>query len=325
MRAAGAHYDDADPAARRATPVGRAAASCSSRRATPTCRRGSGSPNARPGATEISARRRARDGARARRPIVRALHHPGAARVDGRLMCAALPRGRGRATASRCATSASTTCARSPADARRDRGRRVDAARSREQLGVTLPVGPVRGQIIHLGVAGPRHRRRGRSCSRCSATTWCRGPTRASRSARPSKTPASLRRSPPGGVHEVLRETLRVHARPRAARRCARCASACGRRASTTCRSSARSPACRHVFVAHRPRRQRPAARPGLRCARRRRSCCGTRRPRSTSPPLQSPTRDFGATERWRQRSSFRARSAMMFFWTSVGPAPIVV
>ena len=34
-------------------------------------------------------------------------------------------------------------------------------------------------------------------------------------------------------------------------------------------------------------------------------------------------------TTRWsgwrRQRSSLRARSAMMFFWTSVGPAPIVV
>ena len=31
------------------------------------------------------------------------------------------------------------------------------------------------------------------------------------------------------------------------------------------------------------------------------------------------------ALMRWSQRSSLRARSAMMFFWTSVGPAPIVV
>ena len=153
------------------------------------------------GATEISA-----DDARAMVPVlgtvVRALHHPRAARVDGRMMCGALRRG---------AVDARRRGARrfGRRGARRSRRRRSSstATRSRaptvviaggawtprigEQLGVQLPVGPRPRPDRAPRCRRARHRRAGRSCSRCTATTWCRGPITASRSARPSKTSAS--------------------------------------------------------------------------------------------------------------------------------------
>lgn len=104
------------------------------------------------GAREISA-----DDARAMCPVLgeikRALHHPGAARVDGRLMCAAMRRG---------AVAHGVEVIEESID---DIGS-VDACdvviaggawtpRVAKQLNVSLPVGPVRGQIMHLDV--PEH------------------------------------------------------------------------------------------------------------------------------------------------------------------------
>ena len=114
------------------------------------------------GATEISA-----DEARAMVPVlgtvVRALHHPGAARVDGRVMCAALRRAAEQAGVQVRAGSVDEVRGGAPATVIVD-GEAVGATavviaggawtrRLGRQLGVELPVGPVRGQIAHLGVA----------------------------------------------------------------------------------------------------------------------------------------------------------------------------
>ena len=114
------------------------------------------------GATEISA-----DEARAMvpvlGPIVRALHHPRAARVDGRMMCAALRRAAEQHGVEVRAGSVDEVRGGDPATVVID-GSEVHATavviaggawtrRLGQQLGVQLPVGPVRGQIAHLGVA----------------------------------------------------------------------------------------------------------------------------------------------------------------------------
>jgi D-amino-acid dehydrogenase len=86
-------------------------------------------------------------------PVVRALYHPGAARVDGRLMAAAVRAAAiERGVEVRNENAADVTAL--------DAGAVVIAggawsARVAEQLGVRLPVGPVRGQIVHLDV--PTH------------------------------------------------------------------------------------------------------------------------------------------------------------------------
>jgi D-amino-acid dehydrogenase len=113
------------------------------------------------GATEITP-----DEARSMVPVlgkvIRALHHPRAARVDGRFMCAALRRG---------AEAHGVTVRRGSVDEVRAGSRAtvvVDGDEVRvpsvviaggawtprlgRQLGVELPVGPLRGQIAHLGV-----------------------------------------------------------------------------------------------------------------------------------------------------------------------------
>ena len=83
--------------------------------------------------------------------IVRALHHPGAARVDGRLLCAAM-----RAAAEECGVELRDE---SVEDVRALDAHAIVIAggawtpRVAEQLGAALPVGPMRGQIIHLDVA----------------------------------------------------------------------------------------------------------------------------------------------------------------------------
>jgi D-amino-acid dehydrogenase len=114
------------------------------------------------GASEISA-----DDARAMVPvlgtIVRALHHPRAARVDGRMMCAALRRAAIQVGVEVRTGSVDEVRAGVPATVVIE-GEPIGAAsvvvaggawtrRFGEQLGVQLPVGPVRGQIAHLGVA----------------------------------------------------------------------------------------------------------------------------------------------------------------------------
>lgn len=94
--------------------------------------------------------------------VLRALHHPRAARVDGRLMCAALRRGAerhgvdvrtGSVDEVRAGSSATAVIAGDAisADAVVIAGG-AWTSRLGVQLGVRLPVGPQRGQIAHLGV-----------------------------------------------------------------------------------------------------------------------------------------------------------------------------
>ena len=114
------------------------------------------------GATEISA-----DDARAMVPVLRkvlrALHHPRAARVDGRMICGALRRGAEQHGVEVRAGSVDEVRAGSSAIVVID-GEEVSTdavviaggAWTRQigdQLGVQLPVEPLRGQIAHLGVA----------------------------------------------------------------------------------------------------------------------------------------------------------------------------
>ena len=95
--------------------------------------------------------------------VVRALHHPRAARVDGRLMCGALRRGAERFGVEVVFASVDSVQAGSTATVVID-GDAISAEvvviaggawtrRLGDQLGVQLPVGPQRGQIAHLGVA----------------------------------------------------------------------------------------------------------------------------------------------------------------------------
>jgi D-amino-acid dehydrogenase len=96
-------------------------------------------------------------------PILRALHHPRAARVDGRTMCGALRRGaerhgvevrRGSVDEVRTGPTATVVIDGDPIAA--DAVVIAGGAWSRrfgDQLGVQLPVDPLRGQIAHLGVA----------------------------------------------------------------------------------------------------------------------------------------------------------------------------
>jgi D-amino-acid dehydrogenase len=122
------------------------------------------------GATEIGA-----DEARAMVPvlgtIVRALHHPGAARVDGRTMCAALARAAVACGVGVRVASVDEVRSGSGSGDGAGAGVVIDGAfvhaeavviaggawsqRFGEQLGVRLPVGPLRGQIAHLMV--PAH------------------------------------------------------------------------------------------------------------------------------------------------------------------------
>ena len=146
--AAGGHYEQLVPRARRRHGLGalRHPAARDARRA--TCRRGSGSPNARRARPRSAPTRRAR-WCRCSATVVRALHHPrGRARRRSHDVRGA-PRARPSSTASRCAPARSTRCApaRRPTSSStvrrsrvggRDRGRRVDAS-ARQQLGVQLP------------------------------------------------------------------------------------------------------------------------------------------------------------------------------------------
>jgi D-amino-acid dehydrogenase len=83
--------------------------------------------------------------------VVRALHHPAAARVDGRLMCAALRRAAVNEHGVEVREESVDDVRALPADSVVIAGGAWTDAVSR-QLGVRLPIGPVRGQIIHLGV-----------------------------------------------------------------------------------------------------------------------------------------------------------------------------
>jgi D-amino-acid dehydrogenase len=85
--------------------------------------------------------------------VVRALYHPAAARVDGRKMCAALRQAAIDEHGVEVRTESVADVHALPADAVVIAGGAwTDEIAS--ALGVPLPVGPVRGQIIHLGVDG---------------------------------------------------------------------------------------------------------------------------------------------------------------------------
>jgi D-amino-acid dehydrogenase len=114
------------------------------------------------GATEIGA-----DAAREMVPVLgtvlRALHHPGAARVDGRMMCRALRRGAESHGVDVRVGSVDDVRAGANAIVVVD-GEEISAdavvisggawtPRIGDRLGVQLPVFPLRGQIAHLGVA----------------------------------------------------------------------------------------------------------------------------------------------------------------------------
>ncbi len=103
-----------------------------------------------PGANEITPAE-----ARAMVPVlgdvVRALHHPAAARVDGRLMCAALRRAAVDRFGVEVRSESVDDVRALPADAVVVAGG-AWTGKVADQLGVRLPVGPLRGQIIHLGV-----------------------------------------------------------------------------------------------------------------------------------------------------------------------------
>lgn len=159
------------------------------------------------GATEISG-----DDARAMVPVlgdvVRALHHPGAARVDGRQLCAAIER----------------TARESFGVAVREEGvddvHALDASvviiaggawtpRVAQQLGVDLPITPMRGQIVHLTVEGHATGEWpivqpvfGYYMVPWPGARVAVGATVEDAGFAPDVTA--------GGVHEVLRETLRV-------------------------------------------------------------------------------------------------------------------
>jgi D-amino-acid dehydrogenase len=160
------------------------------------------------GATEISP-----DDAHALVPplgsVVRASHHPAAARVDGRMMCAAVRHAAAQHDVEiRDERVENVVALLDDATAVVIAGGAWSPAVSR-QVGVELPVEPVRGQIIHLGVADHE------------TGTWpivqpvlgyylvpwpdarvAVGATFEDAGFTPEVTA--------GGVHEVLRETLRV-------------------------------------------------------------------------------------------------------------------
>jgi glycine/D-amino acid oxidase-like deaminating enzyme len=160
-----------------------------------------------PGATEISA-----EAARAMVPVlgdvVRALHHPAAARVDGRLMCAALRRAAVEELGVEVRDESVDDVRALPADAVVIAGGAWTGKVAR-QLGVALPVGPLRGQIVHLGVEGndtgawpivqPVYG--------YYMVPWSDGRVAVGATVEDAGFAADVTA---GGVHDVLRETLRV-------------------------------------------------------------------------------------------------------------------
>ena len=235
------------------------------------------------GATEISAA-----DARAMVPVlgdvVRALHHPAAARVDGRSICAALRRA---------AVQHGVDVREESVDDVRvlaaDVVVIVGGAWTDEialQLGVTLPVGPLRGQIVHLGVS--EHDTAPwpivQPVFGYYMVPWADGRVAVGATVEDAGSAAEVTA---GGVHEVLRETLRVlpglgRDAARSTRRPA--AGECRRHADPRC-----PPGCSRRLRRHRSRCQRSPARPGVRRARRRRGM----RPRTRARPHAVQCRRF--------------------------------
>ena len=248
-----------------------------------------------PAATEITP-----DDARAMVPVLgdvkRALWHAGAARVDGRKLASAL-----RAAATDLGVEVRTGAIDDVAahaaivdgvEIATDAVVIAGGAWSRalgDRLGVALPVDPVRGQIVHLGVDGhdtgawpivqPVF---GYYMVPWADARVAVGATVEEAGFDPAVTA--------GGVHEVLRETLRVMpglaaATLREVRVGLRPVSA------DDTPIIGRAPRSRQRDRRDRPRRQRAAARPGHRRASSP-TCARARRRTSTSPP--SHRRAFG-------------------------------
>ena len=117
------------------------------------------------------------------------------------------------------------------------RRRQLVAARSRSTASTTrVPVRPVRGQLLQLGVDGPAAAARR---SGASAAISCRGRTGRCSSARRWRTRGSTsgRRWPACGICSTPPASS---CRTRGRRGSSRRGSDCGRRAPTSCRSSAR-------------------------------------------------------------------------------------
>lgn len=176
------------------------------------------------GATEISP-----DEARTMVPvlgkIVRALHHPDAARVDGRMMCGALRRGAEKHGVDVRIGSVDEVRGGARAGANGSAGVVVDGAfvdadavviaggawtrRIGAQLGVQLPVGPLRGQIAHLLV--PEH-----DTARWPIVQQVYGHYMVPWDDRRVAVGATVEDAgfaadvTAGGVHEIMREALRV-------------------------------------------------------------------------------------------------------------------
>ena len=314
VRAAGEHYDQLMPEARRRHGLGTGAGSCSSPRDASDVSAWEWVAERAPGATEISP-----DEARAMVPVlgdvVRALHHPAAARVDGRSCARRCGAPRSPSTVSRCARNRSTTCARSRPTRSSSRAAR-GPARSR-QLGVKLPVGPLRGQIIHLGVDG-------HDTGAWPIVQPVYGYYMVPWAGRRVAVGATVEDA--GFAADVTAGACTTCCGRRCAcspgsrrRRCARCASGLRPVSIDDTPILGALPGVPDVFVAT------GHGANGLLLG----PC-----PARSSPISSAATNPRSTSRRWLQRasttgddqrSSLRARSAMMFFCTSVGPAPIVV
>jgi D-amino-acid dehydrogenase len=160
-----------------------------------------------PGATEISPAE-ARAIVTVLGEVVRALHHPGAARVDGRSICAALRRAAVDEYGVTVRDESVDDVRALPADAVVIAGG-AWSSRVADQLGVHLPVTPLRGQIIHLGVAG--HDTAAwpivQSVYGYYMVPWADGRVAVGATVEDAGFAADVTA---GGVHDVLRETLRV-------------------------------------------------------------------------------------------------------------------
>jgi len=140
-------------------------------------------------------------------PVVRALHHPAAARVDGRLMCAAVRRA--------AVSHGVEVREQSVADVRAVTADAIViaggawTAQVAHHLDAHLPVGPVRGQIVHLDV--PAHETGAwpivQPVYGHYMVPWSDAHVAVGATVEEAGFDTSVTA---GGVHEVLRETLRV-------------------------------------------------------------------------------------------------------------------
>jgi D-amino-acid dehydrogenase len=140
-------------------------------------------------------------------PVVRALHHPAAARVDGRLMCAAVRRA-AEAHGVEVREQNVSDVRAVTADAVVIAGG-AWTAHVAKQLDAHLPVGPVRGQIVHLDV--PEHDTRAwpivQPVYGHYMVPWADAHVAVGATVEEAGFDTSVTA---GGVHEVLRESLRV-------------------------------------------------------------------------------------------------------------------